>query len=480
MTYIPGQQLSQSTFGDTLVTDLRPIVTLKATYGILDECETFSATGGSVTASNSEFVLTTGTSVGGYGVLWSHKPVVYLPGVGCESRATARFTAGVANSLQAVGFFTSTDGMFFGYNGASFGVMHRHGGQLEVRTLTVTAASTANTTATITLNGVAYTAAVTNSGVISTTAHEIEQGLNAGAAASLWHIQHIKDTVVCVYRGVGSKSGTYSATAAAGAFAGTIAQQKAGADPTETWTAKASWNVDTASWLDATKGNLYKFEFAYLGYGPLKFSVFHPTKRTWQLVHVVDWTNVNTSVNLNNPTLRVGWVSASLGSTTNLTVYGASAMGGLQGRADKAHVFGQAGVAPGVTTATQVLSIQVRREFGSRQNNAIAVPKLLSIGTDSTKGAIFRVYLSPTVSGTTVHQYVDQTQSICTYDTAGTTVSGGRNLGVYSVGPSGRASISLDDLNLVLIAGDELVITAEVTSGAASEMTASLTWNEIH
>lgn len=479
MSYIPEQKFNRSTFGDTVTTELRPYVTLKATYGILDECESFSATGGAVAATNGEFVLTTGTSIGGYGIIWSRQPVVYLPGVGAEARATARFTTGVANSLQSVGFFSSTDGMFFGYNGTSFGIMHRYHGEVEVRTLTVTSGSGGAATVTVTLDGVAYTAAIT-SGSTTQNAHEIEHALNAGAAATLWNIQHIGSTVVFVYKWVGAKSGAYSVSVSAGTFAGNIAQNKAGATPTETWTAKASWNVDTASWLDPTKGNLFKFEFAYLGYGPLRFSVFNPTRREWQLVHVVDWANANAQTNFGNPTLRVGWVSASLGSTTNLTVAGASAMGGLQGRVDRSHVFGQPGTATGVTTQTQVLSIRIRREFGDRSNNSIMTPKLLSIGTDSNKGAVFRIFLNPTVSGTTAHAYIDETNSICTYDTAGTTVSGGRNLGVYSVGPSGRASISLDDLNIVLIAGDELVITAEVTSGAASEMTAAITWNEIH
>ncbi len=478
MTYIPEQQLAQSTFGDTVTAELRPLVTLKATYGVLDEAEAFSATGGGVTTSGGDFVLTTGTSIGGYGVLWSRHPVVYIPGVGAEARATARFTTGVASSLQAVGFFSSTDGMFFGYNGTSFGTMHRYGGALELHRLTVTTPSAGAATVTVTLNSVAYTASIT-AGTVQQNAHEIEQGLNAGAAASLWHIQHINDTVVFLYKGVGSKSGTYSVTVSAGAFVANIARVRAGADPTETWTARTSWNVDTASWLDPTKGNLFKFEFAYLGYGPLKYYVFNPTRRAWTLVHVVNWTNANTSPNFGNPTLRVGWVSASLGSTTNLTVAGASGMAGLQGRVNRSHAFGASGTATGVTTEVQVLSIQSRREFGSRANNGILVPKQLTIGTDSTKGAVFRLYRNATVAGNTVHTYVDQDESIATTDTAGTTVSGGRVLGVYAIGPSGRAVINIDDINEILVAGDELVITAAVASGAAADMVAAMTWEEI-
>ena len=478
MTFVPQSQAALSPFGDEIGVRLKPIVAVKATYGVTSQCETFAATGGGVTATNGDFVLTTGTSVGGYCVLWSRQPIVYQPGVGIEARGTARFTTGVANSLQAFGLFSALDGMFFGYNGASFGIMHRQYGELETRILTVTAGSGGAATVTVTLNGVAYTASIT-AGTTTQNAHEIEVGLNAGAAATLWHIQHIGATVVFVHKGAGAQSGSYSATPSAGTFAGSFAQVKAGASPTETWTAKSSWNVDTASWLDQTKTNLYKVEFAYLGYGPLNYYVFNPSTKKWTLVHSIPWSNAYTRPNFANPSMRVGWVSASLGSTTNLTVAGANAAAFLQGDRFDGRPFAVDGTATGVTTATQVLTIQVRREYGGRSCNAVIRPTRISVSTDSTKGAVFKVYRNPTVSGTTAHAYVDQTESVALYDTAGTTVSGGSILTAITVGPSGTGSIDMASLGTVLIAGDELVITGAVTSGAASQMDATVTWEEI-
>lgn len=472
------QRHHYSPFGDQMVAQLKQISAIKAVYGIRDDVDAFTATGGSATATSSEFLCQTGTSVGGYGVIWSHKPVVYVPGFGCEARITARFTAGVANSLQFAGLFSSIDGMVFGYNGTSFGLMHRRNGAIELRTLTVTAGSGGAATVTVTLDGTAYTASIT-AGSTTQNAHEVETGLNAGAAANSWYIQHIGDTVIFLSKSAGPRTGSYSVTVSAGTFVANIVQTRAGVAPTETWTAKASWNVDACSWLDPAKGNLYRVEFAYLGYGPLKWYVMHPDTHRWVLCHVISWPNNNTSTNFTNPSMRVGWAAASLGSTTNLTVAGASATAGLQGASSYKTSFGAYGVATGVTTETQVLSVQVRREFASRSCIAVVVPKILTISTDSTKGAIFRMLINPTVSGTTAHTYVDQTNSVCTYDTAGTTVSSGRLIGVYSTGPSGRAAIDISSLGRVLISGEELVITAQVTSGAASEMTASLVWDEI-
>lgn len=459
---------SISSFGDAVGVELRPLVNVKATYGILNDMETFSATGGSVTASNGEFVCQSGTSVGGYGTIWTKKPVIYTSGLGCEGRATARFTSPVALSTQLVGLFSAADGMFFGYNGTDFGIMHRYGGEFEIRIITISAVASGAETVTVTLNGVAYNLSVNSSATVQEAAHDVEQQLIASAANSLWYFQHINDTIVCMYRGTGAKSGTYS-VASTGTLAGSVAQTNAGADPTETWVNQADWNKDTVSWLDKTKGNLYRFEFAYLGYGPLNYYVMHPNTKRWVLVHQITWNNEKTSPNFGNPSLRIGWAAASLGSSgTNLTVAGASAMAGIQGKSfDGVRTFAAVGTDTSITSQITVLSLKVRREFGGRACLGIAIPTI-TVATDSTKGMIFRVYKNATVAGDTNHQYVDQTNSICLYDTAGTTVSGGTLIYSIAIGPNGSRLISSSDLDAFLVAGDELTVTGEVTTGAAS------------
>lgn len=467
----------KSAFGDSLSVELNPVVSISAVYGARDNTEKFTASGGAITTNEGDFIMTTGTSVGGYAVLWSKRPMVYIPGVGAECRVTGRFTSPVANSLQAVGMFSAINGMFFGFNGTSFGVMHRHSGALEIRTLSITTPSNTDATATVTLNGTAYTASVTNA-TAEINAQEIAAGLQAGAAASDWNIQAVGSNVVFQARGDGAQSGTYSITASDGPLAGAFALTKAGVTKVEEWTAQADWSEDTCSWLDTTKGNIFKMEYAYLGYGPLKFSVFNPAIRDFQLVHVIDYANEHTKPNFNNPSMRVGWVAASLGSTTNLTVAGASGMLALQGRSGAWHPFGHAGTKTSVTTETTVLALQSRNHFRGRANAGIAHIKSISVATDSTKGAIFRIYRNATIAGTPQWTYEEENESIMLVNSEGTTVSGVPVLATYVIGPNGSSVIDLQGLDIDLVASDTFVITAAYTSGAASDMTASVTWGE--
>ena len=454
-------------FGNSVNTELDPIIAIKAVYGLLDDVETFESTGGSVTVSDSNFVCQSGTSAGGYGTLWSKKPIVYIPGIGVEARLGSRFTTGIADSTQLCGLFSAADGMFFGYNGAAFGVMHRYNGEFEIRTITITAVSGGAETVTVTLNTVPYALSVGASATVQEAAHDIEAQLTASAANSLWYFQHIDDTVVCLFRGVGEKAGTYS-VASTGTLAGTIARTNAGAAATEDWTAQTSWNKDTATWLDVTKGNFYKVEYCY-AVGQLNYYIMQPSTKQFVLVHQINWPNTKTTTNFGNPSLRVGWASASLGSSgTNLTVAGASAMAALQGKTSLSkRSFAAVGNNANVSTETQILSVKVRREFAGKSCLAIVIPSL-NVATDSTKGMIFKVYKNATVAGDTVHNYIDDTNSICIYDTAGTTVSGGTIIDAIVVGPSGSRLLTADDLGTFLVAGDELTITGTVSSGAAS------------
>jgi hypothetical protein len=143
-------------------------------------------------------------------------------------------------------------------------------------------------------------------------------------------------------------------------------------------------------------------------------------------------------------------------------------MAALQGRDSSPNrIFSAIANNASVTTETQILSVRARYDFNGRFSNCIVIPSL-NLATDSTKGMIFRLYLNATIGGATNHDYIDEDESVCVYDTAGTTVTGGRILGAYVVGPSGSRAISAEELGLTLAAGDELTITGQVTSGAAS------------
>ena len=89
---------------------------------------TATANGGTVTQASSMAVLQTSTAVNGSAQLQSNHSIRYIAGQGMLARFTALFTAGKADSQQEIGMGDAVDGFFFGYVGASFGIIHRNAG----------------------------------------------------------------------------------------------------------------------------------------------------------------------------------------------------------------------------------------------------------------------------------------------------------------------------------------------------------------
>ncbi|MDW0118546.1 hypothetical protein QTL97_16575 [Sporosarcina thermotolerans] len=118
-----------SAFNDLRTIDLLPVAGWQFNYNINSDLINTTLTGsGSATASNAKGVLQTGATANSSATIQTVKAVRHIPGLGKTIRFTGIFTAGVPNSTQVIGIGDSTDGYFFGYNGASFGVLRRQNG----------------------------------------------------------------------------------------------------------------------------------------------------------------------------------------------------------------------------------------------------------------------------------------------------------------------------------------------------------------
>jgi hypothetical protein len=81
---------------------------------------------GTVTQSDNFAVIASGITIGSTAIMRSIKVMTYIPSVGINIKFTALFTSPVAGTTQYIGYGTTTDGLFFGYNGTSFGVVIRN------------------------------------------------------------------------------------------------------------------------------------------------------------------------------------------------------------------------------------------------------------------------------------------------------------------------------------------------------------------
>lgn len=475
-----GGSSSVGAFGEQIFAELTPEVQIANKYQIdpanLNELEIFEATGGSSDNNGNLFRCQTGTSVGGYGVIRSKNDVVYRAGEGIEARFTAKFTTGVANSLQFGGMFSLTETVAFGYDGANFSCLHSYGGAAETQLITITA--TGAGTCNVTLDDDLVAVSVTSSDV-QTNAREIADGLEAdGTVSAKWRVEQVDDKVYVIAKSVGDKTGTFSIS---GGVTASIAEQTAGVAKTDGHIAQSSWNITTDPFtgFDPTQLNVYKITFGYLGVANITYSIYNPSTGKFVAVHQIEWSNANTTTHLGNPNLKMGWTAASLGSTTALTVEGASAFAGIQGkRIVKTTAFAaDASVGSVGTSLAPILTIKNRVVYGDRFNLSKIEPLQLSVDNDHTKGTIIEVYINATLSGEN-YQFEDEFNSVAVYDSTSTTISGGSLVESLIVGNGSSATINIENLGIQLLPEDTLTLAAKTVSGTGATITAAITWKE--
>ena len=117
-----------SAFGTLETAELEPSVQLDFVYGINTQTGVSTTSNGTVDTNGGRLRLQSTTNTAGSAIFRSRRVVRYRAGQGVTARFTAAFTTGKADSTQIVGIGSATNGYFFGYNGASFGILHRNGG----------------------------------------------------------------------------------------------------------------------------------------------------------------------------------------------------------------------------------------------------------------------------------------------------------------------------------------------------------------
>jgi hypothetical protein len=454
--------------------NLNPLLVTTRTYGA----------GSSVTLDNGEAVLASGTATDSYARLISKKVAKYRPGQATMSQWTDRFPGGgFAGNRRMGGLYNIEAGYQFGYDGATFGILYTEAATCEIQTLTISVKASSATNVTVTLDGgTPVVVPVTNGANTSVTAAEIAAG-DYSQAAGGWDAAAVGNVVYFVRRVAGPAGASTFSPGTSGAV-GTFATPTMGVAPTETFIPQTAWNIDrmdgtgpSAMTADWTKGNIFKVQFQYLGYGDAFFSIVNAFDGKSQLVHVIRNANARTSTVLRNPNLYVMWESKNLGTGTSREMRAVCGSAFVEGKITflgaQFGVVGTRTLGAGVETA--VLTLRGSTTVNNKRSSAQIQIDRFSVACDGTKTVDFRIYKNATLTAPQF-QRVNASTSAADYDSAATGVTGGTQVYAFSVGKTGNVTESVTDLALFMQAGDTLTITA--TSVNASDVSATIVWIE--
>jgi len=481
-------------FGAIHTEKLTPIFQSDPIYGVNStECLTTTSSGGTATTASGMYKVSTGTNSGAAATLQSRKRLRYRPGQGLVGRFTGLWSAPIASAYQLIGFGSAESGVYFGYQGTTFGILHVTGGVREIQTLTVTTGSTSTNNYQVTLNGVSTNVTATSNSSTVKTAYEISKGTYAG-----WTAIQRGSTVIFVSSSAGNKTDTFSiaqsgaGTPAAGSFVETVA----GVASTDNFIAQSTWNGDkldgtgsSGVTLDPTKGNVFQIGIQYLGFGAITFEVeVTPTNANnaiFTTVHTLKIPNTRTTPSLSQPSFPFTMTAYSTGSTTDVSVSCGSFAGFIEG--DKKltgprQTYTYSSTA--VTTGAYYCLATIRNDltFASRANQAVVNLVSCGFAHDDTTPVTFYLIRNATLVGTPNFALYDSTASCTSVDTAATTCTvSNNNQIVFSmpVGDNGSVAFAFTD-EITLQPGETLTLAAQTVTGTATYTNISLNTREDH
>lgn len=481
-------------FGSIHMEKLHPIIQTDAVYALNShQTSQYTVGSGAITQTDSMFRCRTSTTANSKALLRSKERIRYMPGQGIIGRYTAIFSARANNSFQLAGLGHEEDGYYFGYahdgsdfTSSEFGIIHMQRGLREVRTLTVSVASSHNENINIQLNSTNYSVAVTDSGNINRTVWEIAQG-----TYNDWECYPTGSTIVFVSKEVGSLPGTYNINSST-STAGTFAQTRAGVDTTNAFIAQSNWNADkldgtgnSGATLDPTKGNIYQIGIQYLGFGTITFQIAISTADNdskFVNVHKILNPNTLTTTHVSNPSFSIIFNTYTVNSATDdLSLYTGSFAGFIEGeKTIQGNRFSFTGSIEGTTatigTYECVYTIYNKLYYQNKSNQSIINILDITSAFKHNKPGIIYLLKNPALTGNPNFSDYDSSESCAMIDTsaANATISNNRQLlWTGLLGETGNIFFEFKD-KITLQPGEWLTIAVATLSGTAADVMVSI------
>lgn len=254
-----------------------------------------------------------------------------------------------------------------------------------------------------------------------------------------------------------------------------------------TFIAQSSWNKDKCDGtgisgfnLDPTKNNQYKLIYGWLGIAPISFYVYGGESRGWIIVHVVDFTNTQTTPSILSPSSRIRWeVERTSGAGAVTIAVGCVSAGSTQGVHSHAghRVFaGSAAVTLTAGVETLIAVFRNKTTYQSKTNKVCVEAVFMGASTDGTKNVRFVLKKNATITGGAWTD-VNTANSVIDVNTTATFASGTQEMVIPMLKTDTLAlDLGAGHFHLELLPGETMTITGY--SAAANGVEVAFRWKE--
>ena len=238
--------------------------------------------------------------------------------------------------------------------------------------------------------------------------------------------------------------------------------------------------------IDQTKLNVYQIRFQYLGGGPIEYCIEDDSTGRYVVFHRVLYANLNTSPSTNSPNFHFTIWADNKGTTSDIVVKSGSYAYFVEGKTSFIEIHqpqNSSGLqeTTGIVAERAIFTMRNRALYASKSNFIDVVLENISVSIEANAannlGSI-RVVKNTTLGGTPSYSDINTNNSVIEIDTAGTTLTGGKELLSLSLaGKNDAESLPLEGLRIFLHSGD--AITLAGTSANSATIDGSILWREL-
>lgn len=237
--------------------------------------------------------------------------------------------------------------------------------------------------------------------------------------------------------------------------------------------------------IDQTKLNIFFIQYQYLGAGAIKVWYEKPDGDLVK-VHTVEYANTNTEPSTHNPNFHHTMWANNKATTDNLILKSSSYAYFVEGKTSFIELH-QPENASGtkekttITTEVAIFTMRNKSSYASKTNFIdivlIGIGASIEASSANNLGTI-RVVKNATLGGTPSYSDINTTDSVVEIDVAGTTVTGGKELGAgLLAGKNDGLRVSLMENKIILNPGETLTLAG--SSANSATMRSQGTWREL-
>lgn len=245
---------------------------------------------------------------------------------------------------------------------------------------------------------------------------------------------------------------------------------------------QGSWNgVTPGGFTPYTNGQVYAIRFQWLGYGDIYYCIEDPLTGKLSIVHTIKYPGTSPLPTIFNPTLPLWARVANTGNASNISLVTASMGVYTEGPLNHEGVRNSTGNRKSGVGGTLTNIFTLRNNatvFGGKVNRAIAQVDFISTAITGSADSQIQVLYNATLGGVPSFADISTNTSIMAIDTAGTTVTGGRELVRIPSTGNFQQFQDISGLNALLAPGDTLTFAAR-SFGANISPNIGAGWHEL-